>query len=111
MVRENLRDAQSRQKRYGDHRWRELSFEVGGYVYLKVSPIRGLWRFKVRGKFAPRFISSFKITGEKRRVEDRIFWVSFPIHLNLEGEIHFKGVGLSHPKIPNFEMWLKFTKF
>jgi hypothetical protein len=41
-VRENLRIAQSRQKRYVDHRQRELSFEVEDYVYLKVSPMRGL---------------------------------------------------------------------
>jgi hypothetical protein len=65
MVRENLHVAQSRQKRYIDHRRRELSFEVGDFVYLKVSPIRGLRRFKVRGKLAPRFIVLFKIL-EKR---------------------------------------------
>jgi hypothetical protein len=47
MVRENLRVAQSRQKSYVDHRRRELSFEVGDFVYLKVSPMRGLSRFKV----------------------------------------------------------------
>jgi hypothetical protein len=65
MVRENLRVAQSRQKRYADHRRRELSFEVGDFVYLKVSPMRGLRRFKDRGKLAPRFIGPFKIL-EKR---------------------------------------------
>jgi hypothetical protein len=47
MVRENLRVAQSRQKSYADHRRRELSFEVGDFVYLKVSPMRGLRHFKV----------------------------------------------------------------
>jgi hypothetical protein len=47
MVRENLRVAQSRQKSYVDHRRRELSFEVGDFVYLKVSPMRGLCHFKV----------------------------------------------------------------
>jgi hypothetical protein len=36
MVRDNLRVAQSRQKSYADHRRRELSFEVGDFVYLKV---------------------------------------------------------------------------
>jgi hypothetical protein len=65
MVRENLRVAQSRQKSYADHRRRELSFDVGDFVYLKVSPMRGLHRFKVRGKLAPRFIGPFKIL-EKR---------------------------------------------
>jgi hypothetical protein len=47
MVKENLQVAQSRQKSYADHTRRELSFEVGHFVYLKVSPMRGLCRFKV----------------------------------------------------------------
>jgi hypothetical protein len=47
MDRENLRVAQLRQKSYTDHRRRELSFEVGDFVYLKVSPMRGLHCFKV----------------------------------------------------------------
>jgi hypothetical protein len=47
MVRENLRVTQSSQKSYADHRKRELSFEVGDFVYLKVSPMRGLRRFKI----------------------------------------------------------------
>jgi hypothetical protein len=68
MVRENLPVAQSRQKSYVDHRRRELSFEVGDFVYLKVSPMRGLHHFKVRGKLAPRFIGSFKITEKRGEV-------------------------------------------
>jgi hypothetical protein len=35
MVRENLKIAQSRQQSYADTRRRELSFEVGDFVYLK----------------------------------------------------------------------------
>jgi hypothetical protein len=46
-VRQNLCVAQSRQKRYTNHRRRELSFEVGDFVYLKVSPVRGLRHVKV----------------------------------------------------------------
>jgi hypothetical protein len=68
MVRENLRVAQSRQKSYVDHRRRELSFEVGDFVYLKVSPMRGLRGFKVRGKLAPRFIGPFKILEKRGEV-------------------------------------------
>jgi hypothetical protein len=47
MLRENLRVAQLRQKSYTDHRRRELSFEVGDFIYLKVSPMRRMRRFKV----------------------------------------------------------------
>jgi hypothetical protein len=56
MVRENLRIVQSKQKSYADHRRRELSFEVRDFVYLKVSPMRGLHHFKLRRKLDPRFI-------------------------------------------------------
>jgi hypothetical protein len=68
MVRENLRVTQSRQKSYADHRRRELSFEVGDFVYLKVSPMRGLHYFKVRGKLAPRFDGPFKILENRGEV-------------------------------------------
>jgi hypothetical protein len=68
MVRENLRVVQSRQKSYAEHRRRELSFEVGDLVYLKVSPMRGLRHFKVRGKRVPKFIGSFKILEKRGEV-------------------------------------------
>jgi hypothetical protein len=53
MIRENLKITQSRQKRYADKRRRDLSFKIGDFVYLKVSPMRGTRRFKVKGKLAP----------------------------------------------------------
>ncbi|WVZ48657.1 LOW QUALITY PROTEIN: hypothetical protein U9M48_000078 [Paspalum notatum var. saurae] len=51
-----------------DNRRRDLEFAVGDYVYLKVSPIRGLRRFKVKGKLAPRYIGPFKIIDRKGEV-------------------------------------------
>nr|CAB3502859.1 unnamed protein product [Digitaria exilis] len=63
-IRENLKIAQTRQKSYADRRRRELTFEVGDYVYLKVSPLRGTKRFHVKGKLAPRFVGPYQI--EKR---------------------------------------------
>ena len=41
-IRETLKIAQSRQKSYADTRRRDLIFNKGDYVYLKVSPMRGL---------------------------------------------------------------------
>jgi hypothetical protein len=61
MVWENLKAARSRQRSYADTRRRELSFEVGDYVYLKVSTIRETKRFGVKGKLAPRYIGSYQI--------------------------------------------------
>jgi hypothetical protein len=68
MVRENLKLAQARQKSYADNRRRELIFQVGDFVYLKVSPIRGLHRFKIRRKLAPRYIGPFKILEQRGEV-------------------------------------------
>jgi hypothetical protein len=68
MVRQNLKLAQSRQKSYADNRRRELRFQAGDFVYLKVSPMRGLRRFKIRGKLAPRYIGPFKILEQRGEV-------------------------------------------
>jgi hypothetical protein len=67
-VRENLRVAQTRQKSYADVRRRDLTFAVGDHVYLKVSPMRGIHRFNVRGKLAPRYIGLFKVLERKGEV-------------------------------------------
>jgi transposase InsO family protein len=42
IIRENLRIAKSRQKSYADRKRRDVVFQEGDYVHLKVSPIRGL---------------------------------------------------------------------
>jgi hypothetical protein len=68
MVRENLKLAQSRQKSYANNRRRELRFHVGDFVYLKMSPMRGLRHFKIRGKLAPRYIGPFKILEQSGEV-------------------------------------------
>jgi hypothetical protein len=60
LIRKRLLEAQSRQKSYADNRRRELSFE-GDFVYLKISPMRGVKRFQVKGKLAPWFISPYPI--------------------------------------------------
>jgi hypothetical protein len=67
MVRENLKAAQSRQRSYADTRRRELSFEIGDYVYLKVSPIKGIKRFGVKGKLAPRYIGSYRFKQDAEK--------------------------------------------
>ena len=62
VIQANLRTAQSRQKSYHDDRKKPLSFSVGDHVYLKVSPTRGVQRFGIKGKLAPRFIGPYQIT-------------------------------------------------
>jgi hypothetical protein len=57
----NLKEAQARQKSYADKRRQPLYFQVEDYVYLKVSPMKGVSRFGVKGKLAPRYIGPFPI--------------------------------------------------
>jgi hypothetical protein len=74
-----LKTAQSRQKCYADARRRQLEFEEGDHVYLKVSPIQGMRRFKVKGKLSPRFIGPFKIL---KRVGEMAYQLELPNHLS-----------------------------
>jgi hypothetical protein len=64
--------AQSRQKSHADGKRRDVVFQEGDYVYLKVSPIRGLRRFKVKGKLSPQFIGPFKILERVGEVAYRL---------------------------------------
>ena len=68
LIRERLKVAQSRQKSYADNRRRELSFEVGDLVYLRVTPIKGVRRFRSKGKLAPRYVGPYKILARQGEV-------------------------------------------
>jgi hypothetical protein len=61
VIRENLKMAQVRQKSYHDNGTAPRHFEVGDYVYLKVSPTKGVQRFGVKGKLAPRYIGPYEV--------------------------------------------------
>ncbi|KAA0060413.1 pol protein [Cucumis melo var. makuwa] len=60
-IRSRMHTAQSRQKSYADVRRKDLEFEVGDKVFLKVAPMRGVLRFERKGKLSPRFVGSFEI--------------------------------------------------
>jgi hypothetical protein len=72
IIRSHLKAAQNRQKTYADKRRRPLEFEVGDYVYLKVSPMKGVHRFGVRGKLAPCYVGPYKILARRGPVAYRI---------------------------------------
>lgn len=61
MIRERLLLAQSRQKSYADKRRRPLEFQIGDWVFLKVSPMKGVMRFGKRGKLSPRYVGPYQI--------------------------------------------------
>jgi hypothetical protein len=51
----------SRQETYANKKRRPLEFEVGNHVYLRVSPMKDVKRFGVKGKLAPCYIGPFPI--------------------------------------------------
>jgi hypothetical protein len=61
VISENLKMAQMRQKSYHDKGTTPRHFEVGDYVYLKVSPTKGVQRFGAKGKLAPRYIGPYEV--------------------------------------------------
>ena len=61
LIRDRLNIAQSRQKSYADTKCKEVVYEIGDRAYLHVSPLRGVKRFGVKGKLAPRFVGPYRI--------------------------------------------------
>ena len=47
-------------------------------MYLKVSPLRGMRRFKVKGKLSPHFIGPFRVF---RRVGEMAYQLELPDNL------------------------------
>jgi hypothetical protein len=60
-IQANILAAQSRQKSYTDKRCSPLEFEVGDRIYLRISPIKGVRCFGIKGKLVPRYIGPYPI--------------------------------------------------
>ena len=61
VIRDRLKIAQDRQKSYANNRRRDLEFEVGDMVFLRISPWKGVLRFGKRGKLSPRYNGPYRI--------------------------------------------------
>ena len=72
LIRERLKAAQSRQKSYADTRRRNLEFETGNHVFLKISPIKGIYRFGIKGKLSPRYVGPFEILERVGKVSYKL---------------------------------------
>jgi hypothetical protein len=60
-IQANILAAQSRQKSYTNKRRGPLEFKVGDHIYLRVSPMKGVHYFSIKGKLAPRYIVPYPI--------------------------------------------------
>ena len=72
VVRDNLKTTRDRQRSYASNRRRDLQFEIGDRVFLKISPWNGVLRFGRQGKLSPRFIGPYEIVSKVGLVAYRL---------------------------------------
>ncbi|XP_070045698.1 uncharacterized protein [Nicotiana tomentosiformis] len=75
LIQDRLHTAQSRQKSYGDRKVCDVAFMVEEQVLLRVLPMKGVMRFRKKGKLSPRYIRPFDIL---ERVEEVTYRLSLP---------------------------------
>ena len=61
MIRERLKVAANRQKSYANLKRKDIQYEIGEKVFLKVSPWKKIMRFGRNGKLSPRFIRPYEV--------------------------------------------------
>ena len=79
MIRIRMKQAQDRQKSWADIRRKDIEFQVGDHVFLKVSPTRGVVRFTKRGKLIPRYVGPFEIL---ERIDKLAYRLALPPRLS-----------------------------
>ena len=72
VIQDRLKAAFDRQKAYADTKRRDVRYEIGDKVFLKVSPWKKVIRFGKKGKLSPRFIGPFEITEKVGPVAYRL---------------------------------------
>ena len=77
IIQQRLKAVCDKQKSYADLKRKDIEYEVGDKVFLKVSPWRKILRFRKKGKLSPRFIGPYEIL-------DRIGLVAYRLALTSE---------------------------
>ena len=79
VIKNKLKAVQDRQKSYADQHRKEMGFEIGDKVFLKVSPWRGIMRFGNKGKLSPRYIGPYEIT---EKIGPLAYRLALPLELS-----------------------------
>ena len=82
IIQQRLRAASDRQMSYVNLKRKDIEYEVGDKVFLKLSPWKKILRFGRKGKLSPRFIGPYEIL-------ERVGPVAYRLALPLElAELH-----------------------
>nr|GEV19790.1 putative reverse transcriptase domain-containing protein [Tanacetum cinerariifolium] len=84
-IKDRLKVVRDRHKSYDDKRRKPLEFSVGDYVLLKLSPWKGVVRFRKKGKLAPRFKCladlTLQVPLDEIRVDAKLNFVEEPLEI------------------------------
>jgi hypothetical protein len=84
-IQANILAVQSRQKSYTGKRRSPLEFDVGDHVYLRVSPMKGVRRFGIKGKLTPRYIGPYHIIDKYGPTS---YQVELPVKLSVVHNVY-----------------------
>ncbi|XP_058784482.1 uncharacterized protein LOC131659287 [Vicia villosa] len=86
LIREKMKTSQSRLKSYRDNRRKDLEFQAGDHVFLRVTPVTSVGRALKFNKPTPRFIGPYQIS---EKVGNVAYKVALPPNLsNLHDMFH-----------------------
>jgi len=83
-IKVSMKKAQDRQKSYADKRRKDLDFTIGDKIILKVTPIKGIFRFGKKEKLRPRYVSPFEIL---KRVGNVAYQLALPPELSVVHDV------------------------
>ncbi|XP_048440603.1 uncharacterized protein LOC108868533 [Pyrus x bretschneideri] len=83
VIKFNLKAAQDRQKSLADKHATDRVYKVGDWVFLKLSPRKGVVQFGKKGKLSPRYIEPYQIT---ERVGEVVYRLGLPPELS---KVHY----------------------
>ncbi|XP_057543236.1 uncharacterized protein LOC130821464 [Amaranthus tricolor] len=74
-----MKAAQDRQKSYANLSRRPITYGVGDKVLLKVSPMKGVMRFGVKGKLSPKYVGPYEVL---ERIGEVAYKLALPVELS-----------------------------
>ena len=72
VIKANMKAAQDRRKSLADRRATDRVYDVGDWVFLKLSPWKGVVRFGKKGKLSPRYNRPYQIIEQAGEVAYRL---------------------------------------